>query len=333
MAVTTAAGCAWTAVSNAAWHHDDGGRERHRKRVRQLHRRREYGRASEPARSRLRARRSRSRRRRRRRRARTRSHRRVSRSARREGRYDGHGDDGGWLRMDREYTSNAPWITVTSGATGSGNGTVTFSVAANTGAQRTGTLTIAGQTFTVTQAAAPPPCRTSIAPPSQSIGAAGGTGTTVASPRRLAAHGPPRVQQPVVDHGDVGRDRQRQRVGRASTSRRTRGAANRHAHDCGPDVHGHAGGGAAPVHVLDRSRRVNPSVRCRQASGTVAVTTAAGCAWTAVSNNSFITVTSGATGSGNGTVGFSVAANTGAARTGTLTIAGQTFTVTQDLRP
>ncbi len=39
----------------------------------------------------------------------------------------------------------------------SGNGTVVYSVAANTGAQRTGTITIAGQTFTVTQAASPSP--------------------------------------------------------------------------------------------------------------------------------------------------------------------------------
>ena len=45
--------------------------------------------------------------------------------------------------------SNAPWITVTSGASGSGNGPVTFDLAANTGANRSGTLTIAGHTFTV----------------------------------------------------------------------------------------------------------------------------------------------------------------------------------------
>ncbi|HVQ36598.1 MAG TPA: hypothetical protein VMS31_03645, partial [Pyrinomonadaceae bacterium] len=45
-------------------------------------------------------------------------------------------------------------ITVTSGSSGSGNGTVNYSVAANSGALRNGTMTIAGQTFTVTQAAA-----------------------------------------------------------------------------------------------------------------------------------------------------------------------------------
>ncbi len=65
-------------------------------------------------------------------------------------------------------------------------------------------------------------------------------------------------------------------------------------------------------------------------TGSVSVTAGAGCAWTAVSNASFITITSGSSGSGNGTVGYSVASNTGtSSRTGTMTIAGQTFTVTQ----
>ena len=53
-------------------------------------------------------------------------------------------------------TSNATWITVASGSSGSGNGTVSFSVAQNTGAARSSTLTIAGKTLTVSQAAPPP---------------------------------------------------------------------------------------------------------------------------------------------------------------------------------
>lgn len=52
-------------------------------------------------------------------------------------------------------TSNAPWIMVTSGNGGTGNGTVNYSIAANTGPARNGTVTIAGNTFTVTQSAAP----------------------------------------------------------------------------------------------------------------------------------------------------------------------------------
>lgn len=48
--------------------------------------------------------------------------------------------------------SNVEWITITSGANGSGNSNVTYQVAANTTrATRTGTLTVAGQTVTVTQ--------------------------------------------------------------------------------------------------------------------------------------------------------------------------------------
>jgi Zn-dependent metalloprotease len=65
-------------------------------------------------------------------------------------------------------------------------------------------------------------------------------------------------------------------------------------------------------------------------TGSVSVTASAGCAWTAVSNAAFITITAGSSGSGSGTVSYSVAANTGTtSRTGTLTIAGLTFTLTQ----
>lgn len=53
-------------------------------------------------------------------------------------------------------TSSATWITITSGSSGTGNGTVSYSVAANTSSSTlTGTITIAGKTFTVTEAAAP----------------------------------------------------------------------------------------------------------------------------------------------------------------------------------
>jgi hypothetical protein len=68
--------------------------------------------------------------------------------------------------------------------------------------------------------------------------------------------------------------------------------------------------------------------------GNVTVTATSGCAWTAVSNASWITVTSGASGTGNGFVGYFIAANTsGIFRSGTITIAGQTFTVNQTSAP
>jgi uncharacterized protein (TIGR03437 family) len=49
--------------------------------------------------------------------------------------------------------SSAPWILVSGGSTGSGNGTVTFTVGVNTGAARSGTITAAGQAVSINQAA------------------------------------------------------------------------------------------------------------------------------------------------------------------------------------
>ncbi|SPF33820.1 NHL repeat containing protein (modular protein) [Candidatus Sulfopaludibacter sp. SbA4] len=77
---------------------------------------------------------------------------------------------------------------------------------------------------------------------------------------------------------------------------------------------------------------LNPSSATATAAGgtgTIPVTATAGCGWTAVSNAPWITIASGASGSGNGTVGYAVAPDTGAQRAGTIAIAGQTFTVTQ----
>jgi hypothetical protein len=56
---------------------------------------------------------------------------------------------------------------------------------------------------------------------------------------------------------------------------------------------------------------------------------ATSCPWTAVSNSPFLTILSGSSGSGNGAVNYSVAANPGPQRTGTMTVAGLTFTVNQ----
>jgi len=51
--------------------------------------------------------------------------------------------------------SDSPWLVVSSGPLGAGNGAVQFSLAANaTGAARTGHITVAGETFTVTQTTA-----------------------------------------------------------------------------------------------------------------------------------------------------------------------------------
>lgn len=65
-------------------------------------------------------------------------------------------------------------------------------------------------------------------------------------------------------------------------------------------------------------------------SGSVAVMASSGCAWTASSNASWLSVTAGSGGNGNGTVNYLVAVNSStSSRTGTLSIAGRTLTIVQ----
>ena len=138
-------------------------------------------------------------------------------------------------------TSNAPWLSIAGGSSGTGNGAVSITIDANSGDARTGTMTIAGQTFTVSQAAAP--CAYSISPGSQSIDATG-------------------------------------------------------------------------------------------AAMTVALSTRASCSWaSSTSDPSWLSITAGSSGTGPGTVSINAATNTGAARTGTVTIGGQPFTVSQAAYP
>ena len=66
----------------------------------------------------------------------------------------GRGQRDYWPRSDWTSVSNDAWITVTGGSSGTGNGSVNYSVAANPGGARTGSITIATQPFAVNQAAA-----------------------------------------------------------------------------------------------------------------------------------------------------------------------------------
>jgi hypothetical protein len=216
-------------------------------------------------------------------------------------------------------TSQDSWIVITSGASGNGNGTVNFTVAANVGTARTGTLTIAGQTFTVTQAGS---CTASIQPTSQSIGFAGGTGSAaVTSNPGCAWTSTSNAPWITVTSGATG-------VGNGNVTFGI--AANSSAARSGTLTI--AGQTFTVNQATGCSYSINPtsqSIGSAGGNGSSSVTANSGCAWTASSNASWIAVTSGASGNGNGNVAFSIAANTGNPRTGTLTIAGQTFTVNQ----
>jgi hypothetical protein len=103
----------------------------------------------------------------------------------------------------------------------------------------------------------------------------------------------------------------------------------------GADV---GGGQAAPEFVLTITAgqscvlSISPlsqSFTANGGAGAIAVTAPTGCAWSTTSSAPFVTITSGASGTGNGAVGFTVASNTAGLRSGTISIAGQIFTVNQ----
>ena len=67
--------------------------------------------------------------------------------------------------------SNTPWISVTSGSSGTGPGVASFRVEATDGSARTGTVTVAGQAVTITQS---PGCAYRLDPASYAAPQAGG---------------------------------------------------------------------------------------------------------------------------------------------------------------
>jgi hypothetical protein len=65
------------------------------------------------------------------------------------------------------------------------------------------------------------------------------------------------------------------------------------------------------------------------ASGSTTLSTGSGCAWTASSSASWLSITSATSGTGSATVSYAAGANGGGARSANLSIGGQTFLVTQ----
>jgi hypothetical protein len=228
-------------------------------------------------------------------------------------------------------SSNASWIVVSSGASGSGNGSVTITASPNTGLARSGTVIIAGIIYTLSQTAAgappPPECTFTLSATSQSIGASGGPlSVTVTTSSDCEWTATSQVGWITVTNGASG-------TGNGTVQLTVAANAGASPRSGTVAIAGaiftvnQAAGGSTCSYGLSAASQ---SVGAAAGTGTVGVTTAAGCAWTATSNDSWLTITSGASGTGNGTVQFSFADNSDpAARTGTLTIAGQTFTINQ----
>ena len=215
--------------------------------------------------------------------------------------------------------SNVPWITVTQGSSGSGNGTVQFSVAAATGPSRTGTVTIAGRTFTVTQGQG---CTFALNPTSRSAPVGSSSGTfNVVTATGCAWTAATTDQWITITSGATG-------SGNGTVGYSV--AAN-----TGPARTGRitAGGQTFTIEQADAcSIAATPrtfNIPAAGQSATVNVTAAAGCSWTAASQAPWVTITSGAAGSGNGAAQFAVASNTGPERVGNALVAGLSVTFTQ----
>lgn len=228
-------------------------------------------------------------------------------------------------------TTNASWITLSAPASGTGNGSVRFTVPLNSGNERSGTISIGGQTALIRQSGSTPSpptpsCSYSLSSTTQNIGAAGGAGNqvSVTAPSGCPWTAASNAAWITIASGASGN-------GAGSVAFTI--ASNVGAQRVGTLT---IATQAFTVTQAACSYTVAPTtqnIESTGGAGSVSVSTVSTCPWTATSSVTWISVTSGAAGTGNGTVGLNVSVNTGGARTGTLTIAGQTATVVQAAPP
>ncbi len=224
-------------------------------------------------------------------------------------------------------SSSAPWITIQSGASGSSAGTVSYMVASNASIRvRTGTMTIAGQTFTVEQAASLN-CIFALSPASITLAAKGGSKTVKVNSYGIPCDWTAVSNDPFITITGGGNG-----TGKGKVTYSISGNTNTTALSGTMTIAGQtftvnqAAGGCI--------FKLSPKAGKLKATGGTAVVKVkpnfSDCAWTAISNDSFITITGGSNGLGSGAVSYTVAPNTNTTTlTGSITIGGQTFAVTQ----
>ncbi|HET9370042.1 MAG TPA: BACON domain-containing carbohydrate-binding protein [Vicinamibacterales bacterium] len=217
--------------------------------------------------------------------------------------------------------SGASWISASGPADRTGPAVVVVSYAANTGNARTGSIALAGIGVTIAQASG---CSLSLTPASQTIGAGGGSGTAItvstASGCAWSASSGATWLTLATPASGTGSGQIAFTVGANS----------------GPERQTTITAGTQSVTVVQQSGCtyvVDPTTRDVNKGGeadvTIAVTTAAGCTWSATTSEDWIVIESGSSGSGPGSVVFDVDRNRGPARTGTIVIAGVVVTIRQ----
>ncbi len=232
-------------------------------------------------------------------------------------------------------SNTAPWIVLTSASNGQGEGSIAYRVAANSApAARRATIEVNTASADIVQEAAE--CRFTVTPTAATVAASGESATIQVQAAAGCAWTATtdatwiRIVAGAAGQGDGGVT--------VAIEANTGGARTARVVVAQTDVVIEQVSGSSPPPPPPPpspgcSYTIQPSgqtVAAGGGPGTIDVTASANtCSWTAGSNAAWIAVTNGASGTGNGRVTFNVVANAGASRTGTLSVAGHTFTLTQ----
>jgi Viral BACON domain/Putative binding domain, N-terminal len=246
------------------------------------------------------------------------------------------------ITVDRECAwtarSESPWISLAS-AQGQGSANITFSVQPNPDASsRRGGVTVEQQRVEIAQEAAP--CRFNVSPSSVDAAAAGGavsigvsapggcswtTQSTIPwlSVEPDSGQGSGMVQVVVAPNGPAARSGTVTVAGTAVQVRQAAASGPPPPPSPPPPSPGTCRYALKPTHFEAKAKSDDVEVEVR---------TTDGCAWTASSPVGWIRIEEGSRGSGDGEVQLHIDENSGPARSATVLIAGEPFTVTQDTR-
>ena len=224
----------------------------------------------------------------------------------------------------------ASWISVTAGASGNGSGTVTYSVAANPAAEaRSATLTVGGQSHSITQAArVSVACTYALSEDTASFGAEGGSRTfAVTAPAGCgwtpvsnaswltltsgAGSGDGTVSYAVARYSDILERRATIVVADRTFTVRQSGDVS----SCQYSVEPVASNACMPAGSI-----------------TAALKTQDGCPWTVNSAAPWLSVTSGASATGSGMISMTYTDNYDAPREGVVMVRWPTSTAGQNIR-
>lgn len=222
------------------------------------------------------------------------------------------------------------WISVTSGGSGIGSGTLVYAVEPNSSTiARSGALTIGGEIFTITQEALACSATLDTSTLANPVAAGGGVGSvgitmngancgwTASSPAGWAVVGPAAG----TGNGNV-------LVTAASNAASTTGRSTTLT-IAGQSVLLNQAGTVCTYGLLSSTG----SVPASGGAGSAGVVAPSACAWAAVSNDPWLSISSSAAG-GTGNANFVAQSNpTSLPRSGTLTVAGLTYTINQAAAP